>query len=251
LTALYTGIVRVTRAVHFALLTAYRGIAWMAARLARAIRTVSWTIVGAVLKVASVILRTVDLVVTAVTTAVVFVATMIFRAFLNISLFTYTMVMVPVTRTTVAFRRTVLTIVMTTTLVATLVATGVYEAILRVTLPVASFLVRNIIAWHRVIFTISFLTTKIGIAIASAIVTLWNIMVTSFMASLRWVVLMLRNHYRGIRDISLLFSPGIGFGLAYLILGWTILLVLSIIWNVGIPITAYLYNRKNGAELNV
>ena len=107
------------------------------------------------------------------------------------------------------------------------------------------------LAWHRFLFTIYFIAVKSWDITIATLVAVGKILVTSFTAFFRWSIFMLTSHYRGIRDISLIFSPSIITGVLFLVLGGSLFLAISVLWTVGITSLSYVYNRKKGAELNV
>lgn len=254
-TAMATGIIALVRLIHRMILLAYTMLVRMVNRVARAVRSIYWTtvrVVSAVYGGIVTVIRRLATFVNLVIGAVVSVTSMITQAFLRIGTFIVNVVVAPIRRTGMAFRRTVITIAVGTALVITLILTGVHSMVIKVTLPVLSFMARNMLAWNRILFTIYFAAVKVGDLLISVLVWFGKILVSSTMALLRWSVSMVKLHYRGIRDISLIFSPSLAFLLAFLIWGTVLFLAVSVLYVITITIAAfYLSNRHKGDELNV
>lgn len=254
-TAAVAGIIALVRLIHRMILLAYTMLVRMVNRVARAVRSLYWTtvrVVSAVYGGIVNVIRRLAAFVNIVIGAVVSVISMIAQAFLRIGTFIVNVVVAPIRRTGMAFRRTVITIGVGTALVITLILTGVHSMVIKVTLPVLSFMARNMLAWNRILFTIYFATVKVGDLLISVLVWFGKILVSSTMALLRWSMSMVKLHYRGIRDISLIFSPSLAFLLAFLIWGTVLFLAVSVLYVITITIAAfYLSNRHKGDELNV
>ncbi len=238
-------------AIRHILYAIYSILHHISVRVSRAVRAVFWAIAFRVLALYHGVIRALEWVIQGVSDILHAVVKIVSMAFYRTGIFLTQLIVWPLRRTGKAFARTSLSLAMGTILIATIISSGLIMTFIKLTIPIINFTARNMLAWHRFIFTISFMTVKLGSWLLSGFMTIGKILVNSTVKFLLWAVGTVKLHYRGIRDISLIFSPSIILLLLYIVMGTLLFLGLSILYFVSITASSYLYNRYKGDELNV
>lgn len=226
-------------------------IVGIAERIGRAMRAVYWRSLFLVKAGVSLVWSVVTKVGRAVNHMLVWTGTTIYNAFVRITISIGIAIWIPVKRTGLAFSRTTIAIITGIVFVVILFGTGLYVTLIKISIPILNFLGRNILAWQRLMYTIQVLSVKLAVGMWMIAVRTWQLLVTSVVASVKWIVGTVKLHYRGIREISLIFAPSIAGFIVYLAIGSLLALGLAISYVIGITSLSYAYNRYKGEDLNV
>ena len=146
--------------------------------------------------------------------------------------FLYHALTAPIKRTGIAFSRSIVSLVALVVVLCSIFSL----TLLKVSVPLAFFLSRNYLAWHRILYTLTYHIAKV-IIIASHV--------------LLGGVNLLRQNSRIIGEMTGIFSPTLGGVLWYLFTGSMLSLIAAGGYFILITVSSYLYNRWKQGDVNV
>jgi len=220
-------------------------------RILRAILGVGWTLIRTLQRVMKAVYQLISLLIIKIKLAVGWIVRAVAVAFFRIGVLLWNAFVYPAKRTGTAFQRIAVALSMGVILVATIVSTGLYTILVKLSIPLVHFLMRNLVAYHRIALTFFMGLVKVWTLLVAAVAYSIRFLVHASVTVVRMTIAGFKAHWLGIRDITLIFSPSVFFGVLYLVLGGFMFLLAAVLYIAVITASSYAYNKFKGDNYHV